>query len=449
MDADTSSSHSRIPFEVREDDRDYSGMTITNRSLIDIDIEKSFFNGVDLFLSTFQRVRLNNSEFSEAAVKGSFFDTVDFSGCDFVDCLFETVTFRNCQFDKGEWREARFVNCRFVDCRFDHTTITLCTFDQCILNEPSIQSIQHRAIYFNVFTQCSFAIQLDDHVFGARNFGVPLAGNTSELIAAGADISVEQLCLLNNVGAFRAVILADTVQALAKRLEEGDQRRNSTLTFVSHIIRVTANEKRIGAVTLIYLEDILASLGARVHDQDLFMATMNAVIEIRSALFSTETDEHPSESAEGFAKSMQIYFSETFGAKHAQALIHALADASQQHTDAFRVEKIETGSTLIEIVCSIVIPTSILLAAVNHILRQATVTVERIDAFRKAARKLTTPLPSRRTKRAKPTAETKVQAVLSTGLESSKLTPVRTAVRREGRVLVELDEPASVTIRVQ
>src|SRR4051812_10641706 len=92
----------RIPFEIRSADRDYSGLSFEDRYLVTADIERSFFNGVNLINCAFVGVKMNNTEFSEAKIESSIFSDVGLSGSDFVDSLIEKTSFTKCNFSKGE-----------------------------------------------------------------------------------------------------------------------------------------------------------------------------------------------------------------------------------------------------------------------------------------------------------------------------------------------------------
>lgn len=442
----------RNEFEVRPDDRDYSGLSIENRFLSDANIERSFFNGVNLVNCAFDGVKMNNTEFSEANIRQCAIFNSDLSGSDFVDSLFEQTTFVNCNFEKGEWRGAIFRHCKFKNCNFFHTTVTLCVFSGCEFDTQSIKSAEHRAIYFNVFSRSAFGEQTYDVHFASRNFGVPARGNYGGIVHAGSQISIEQLCLLNNVGGLRAIDVAGVAESICASLATGLQRRTSTLIFFSKIVRVLTEERRISSTSLIYLEITIASFAGSVDDQDLFTAAMTAVIEIRSALFSiaTETLDPAWAGSTASTKDITIHFSETYGRRQAEILRETLADVAGANPEALAITSFRNGSTIIELISANTIAVGALLMAINFVLRQANVTVRRWRELKRTVQ--STQKPKRTTKKAGiSTGRTpsKVPAVLKTGPVLPELAPVRAAVNRYGRDLVEMDERADVTVMIQ
>lgn len=438
----------RLPFEPRGIDNDYSGLSISDRYLENANVEKSFFNGVNLINCAFVAVRLNNSEFSEAKAERCEFDETDLSGADFVDCLFDKVLFSKCNFEKGEWREATFRNCKFLDCNFGHTTVALCKFVNCEFDAASLSSAEHRAIYFNVFTICKFARPIADVVFASRNFGTPAAGAHTGLVHPASGVNIEQICLLNNLGQLRIAALADVAESICTTLGGKAQRRNSTLTFFSKIIRVLTDERRISATSLIYLEELITRFATTVDDQDLFMAAMAAVIEIRSALFTVASEPQAAEDTSvSRVRSITIYFSTTYARHQAEILRDALAEAAGIPPKGLRIETFRSGSTLIEIASTTILSTGALLTGLNFVLRQATVTVRRVAALKRAIDRIRE--EARRNAQKRQLVRQlprKVRSILKSGAVAPELIPVRAAVRRSGRTLVELDENAEVTI---
>jgi hypothetical protein len=441
----------RLPFEIRPSDRDYSGLSITGRYLASSDIEKSFFNGVNLTHCLFDNVKMNNTEFTEALIQRSDFLSSDLSGSDFVDCLLEVVAFHRCSFEKGEWRDTTFRRCKFVDCNFSHTTVTLCTFIKCEFDDASLARMAHRAAYFNVLSQCMFDTPTTDTIFSSRNFGVPMPAIRGGLVHSGAGTTIEQVCLLNNAGSLRALDIADVAENICASLAGGEHRRNSTLAFFSKIVRTVTLERRISATSLIYLEQIILRLGSTTQDQDVFMAAMAAVVEIRSALFSvaSESTDQANAYPQGSARKITIYFSESYRRYQSEALRDALAETVGVSTDSIEITDVRPGSTLIELASTGLVSAGGLLVAVNFILRQAKVLVERYTAVEVAAAKRRKKRAENKAKLASKKARNKVPAVMKTGAVSPELAPVRAAVLRSGRVLVEMDEKAQVTILIE
>ena len=439
----------RSPFEIRSDDKDYSGLSIDDRFLADTNIERSFFNGANLSNCTFSGVKINNTEFSEASVKSSEFKACDLSGSDFVDSLFENTSFVSCNFEKGEWRDASFRHCQFIECNFDHTTITVCGFADCEFDRSTIDTAEHRAIYFNVFSRCRFGKIVTERHFSSRNFGIPASADQGTLVAEGSQTTIEQLCLLNNIGKLRVIDVAAVAEALCASLAGGFQRRTSTLTFFSKIVRVLTDERRISPTSLIYLEEVITSLAASVDDQDLFTAAVGAIVEIRSAAFSvaTEAAAKTDESSDQPVTHLTIRFAETYARAQAEALRETLA-AVAGAPDSFATESVKNGSTIIEIISANVVSLGALLVAVNFVLRQATSTIKlSMDAGRMFNSLRSKQQPKKARNRA-PRKPSKVPAIMKTGPVLPSLAPVRAAVHRHGRVLVEMDEKADIAISV-
>jgi uncharacterized protein YjbI with pentapeptide repeats len=441
----------RSEFEIRPADRDYSGLSIANRFLADSNIERSFFNGVNLTNCAFDSVKMNNTEFSEARVQKSNFLSTDLSGSDFVDSLFECTDFLNCNFEKGEWRDTTFRRCKFVGCNFDHTTVTLCVFVGCDFDAETFSTAEHRAFYFNTLSRCKFGRLADDSHFASRNFGIPAIGNQGTIVPTDSQISIEQLCLLNNVGRSRVIDVAGVAESICASLADGVQRRFSTLIFFSKIVRVLTDERRISPTSLIYLEQTIAKFAGSVDDQDLFTAAMTAVIEIRSALYSvaTEAQNQAWENSSEPTRNITIRFAETYVRNQVEVLRQTLATVAGVNADGLGIESIRNGSTIIEFVSANVIAIGALLVAINFVLRQATITVKEVTSlshFISKARK--TGKPNTKLSRSTRRVRNKVPAVLQTGPVLPELAPVRAAVHRYGRVLVEMDEKAHITIVV-
>jgi hypothetical protein len=440
----------RTAFEIRSEDRDYSGLSIENKFLSDRDIERSFFNGVNLVNCAFDTVKMNNTEFSEATVRRCNLANSDLSGSDFVDSLFEDTTFVGCSFEKGEWRDAVFRRCRFIQCNFYHTTITLCVFLLCEFDEKTIVSAEHRAVYFNVFSRGKFGRKISDITFSSRNFGVPASKNHGTVVPTGAQTTIEQLCLLNNIDHLRAIDVAGVAESICTSLATGAHTRTSTLVFFSKIVRALTDEHRISATSLIYLEQTIKQFAGSVDDQDLFTAAMTAVIEIRSALFSVASETSSQEWATSgeTPRDITIRFSETYSRRQAEILGETLAHVSGAHGQALVISTFRNGSTLVEFVTANAMTLGALLVSINFVLRQAKVTVK---LWNELKRVFVRERPKKRAggkTKAVARLPGRVPAVLRTGPVVRELAPVRTAVARHGRTLVEMDEKAEITVVV-
>lgn len=437
----------RGPFEVRPD-RDYSGTSLKAVSVSGANLARSFFNGANLVDVELRDSDVSNTELTEVQGRGCTFSRCNFHGSDFISSRFETSSFSDCDFTNGEWRESSFVNCRFERCTFDHATVTLSEFCGCRFDTEALRTADNRAFHYNVFTGCEFPpIELSDSLT-SRNFGLPAKrvdghGN----VLRGRLVTLEELCHLNNAGCFHVVDLADAVGGLTKTIERGGSRRNSALAFFGRILRVLTAERRISATSLFYIEEELSSLAASTNDQEVLLATMGAMVEARTALLRIAEEWEHAEPATDTCRSITIHFAPTYPRSHAEALVSTL-QAVKGPDAALELRDFGVGSTWIEIVSVGAVTATTVLSTLNIVLRQATVTVKRVGEFRREVRKLSKQ-PQRRGGPSKSVTASKVPAILSPETASPKLAAARSAARRYGRVLVELDEPASVTLLVE
>jgi hypothetical protein len=318
----------------------------------------------------------------------------------------------------------------------------------CEFDGDSLSSAEHRAFYFNVFSRCAFGRPASEPHFSSRNFGVPVSGQAA-LVPSGGRISIEQLCLLRNVDKLRVIDVIGVAEALCESLAEGVQRRTSTLSFFAKIVRVLTDERRISATSLIYLEGVLARLGRSIDDQDLFAATLGAIVEIRSAIFSVATEAaSDSSDQEGPVDHITIRFSETYARRQANSLRDALAEIGGAE-GALSTESVKHGSTIIELASTNIISLGAILVSLNFALRQATITVKRFDDLRNQLKKRRGRAAPKKTRKRRATKPNKLPAVIQSEAALPQITPVRDAVRRHGRTLVELDEPAMINIDVR
>jgi hypothetical protein len=194
---------------------------------------------------------------------------------------------------------------------------------------------------------------------------------------------------------------------------------------------------------------IVTRFAGGVDDQDLFTAAMATVVEIRSALFSVATEASEESGSTDIARHITISFDERYARHQAEVLRETLSTVASASSDALVTESVRHGSTIIEIISANVISVGALLVAVNFVLRQAKITMERWGDLERIAEKLRTPkkVVARQRKRSgRPPS--KVPAVLKTGAVLPELVTVRAAVNRHGRLLVEMDEKADVRIAV-
>jgi len=262
-------------------------------------------------------------------------------------------------------------------------------------------------------------------------------------VPAGSSISIDQMCLLNNSGRLRIIDVAGVAETLCNALANSNQRRPSTLTLYGKILRILSDEKRISSTSLIYMITHFATL---ISDQDLFTVAMAIVVEIRSALFSIagEAWESAQRESGAAAHKITIRFSESYERSQADILRETLAHVSGSSSNHFIMTEVRKGSTIIEMAISTgtsaVVSLGALLVAINFVLRQAEVTLRRWSKVKRATAAI-------RRGRHKPEKAThqrarKVPAVLRSGAVAPEFVPVREAVARYGRALVEMDERA-------
>jgi pentapeptide repeat protein len=440
----------RRPFEMRAADRDYSGLTIVDRYLQDASLEKSFFNGATLANTWFSTVALNNVEFCEAKIERTHFECVNLTGSDFVDSVLEHVTFSYCSFEKGEWRDTAFRECIFIHCTFSHTTVSLCTFTACSFDKQTIGTIQDRAAYYNAFSFCAFSSDFDDGVFVSRNFGIPAAPTMGTSTSAESQPDIERMCLLNNLGQFRVVSLADVATSICGSFRGAGSRRSSSLIFFSKIVTILTNERRISATSLLYLEQLITGFGSEIDDRDLLMAAMDAVLEIHSALLviSTEASNFPNR-PEHAVRQLVIHFPESYGWRDIEVFRKALALASGTNSEVLEIRDVRPGSTIAEMASTALLTTGALLTGLTFVLRQARVAVDQatqlkrsIDTFKKTPR----PRKKRTSLSLAIPASSKVEAILQPENAVPELKRLSALTRENGRALMELDERADVRI---
>lgn len=235
-------------------------------------------------------------------------------------------------------------------------------------------------------------------------------------------------------------------------IADGSTRRTSSLLFLSKIVRVLAQERRLSATTLLYLEAVITATAAKVSEQEVFVMAMHAAVEIRTALFAIASEASDIEDASTVER-VTLHFSRTYARRQAEVLAELLARSSGVPPDALRIEKFETGSTLIEIVTTVAVTTSAVLVSLNFALRQAKITLERLDEIKKAFIKLKGKATKPRSReiavkqtRGKAITQRRPASIIGNPEVAEQLAPVRHAMRQSGRTLIELDEPATVRI---
>jgi hypothetical protein len=319
----------------------------------------------------------------------------------------------------------------------------------CSFDTGTQETIEHRSVYFNVFTDCAFARPFVDAGFSSRNFGTPTTVAGDALVLAGSHTSIEHLCLLNNSGHLKSIDVVEVAEASCQSLEGRTPRLNSTLVFFAKIIRALTEKARISATSLIYLEEVISRFAGSVGDQDLFSAAMLAIVEIRSALFSIMQEADLKEQSDGNAREIRIVFSETYTRQQADALKSALEHTLGLASGGLVIRDFRHGSTWIEITSAAIVSLGGVLVALNFVLRQAKITVDRVAELRKSLAKARGPAKTEAKSAVARKSRAKLPAILKAGPVAPELKPVREVVHRYGRILVEMDSKAEVRILVE
>ena len=277
-----------------------------------------------------------------------------------------------------------------------------------------------------------------------RNFGVPGSPAGTALVRVGAEITIEEVCRLNNIGHMRTVDFVLAAEALFGEVREGGSRRRSSLLFLANILRTLEGERRISASSLLYLEEAVSELASRILDQQLFMASMSVIVDIRAALFAMSGfDAAADYPGEATVSGVHIFFDGRFGPGHVEILRDTMEKVAGAESGTLKLTKLEHGSTLIEFITSQALSLVGLITAVNLIISQATVTVGKYANLKKALAQTRNPAPSGSQH---PVPRARVPDILKSGVVAPKLAPLKTAVKKHGRALVEMDEPAQVAI---
>jgi hypothetical protein len=130
-----------------------------------------------------------------------------------------------------------------------------------------------------------------------------------------------------------------------------------------------------------------------------------------------------------------------------EILRDVLADVAGVPASNLPLGQFHTGSTFVEFVSTGVVSVGVLLGALNFVLHQASVTIERVVKLKRGLTKLRQVAShevSRSTKAQ--LVRGKLSSVMRTGAVAPALVPVRSGVRRYGKALVEMDERAEVRI---
>lgn len=441
---------SKTPFIPSNEHKDLSGMDLIGLSFSPpVSLDHGFFNGTNIKNCVFDTFDVSHCEFAEAYLHKTAFKSVDFSGSDLVGARFEDVVFEDCDFTSGEWRETQFTRVIFIRCVFKHTTINLCTFISCSFCAKSTEWLDHIAVNYNVFSHTEFDSCAQNTTVLSKNFGLPASPAISAMIPAHAGLSLEEVCLARAIGMINIPALINAIESELVSTAKGRMKR-LRLEFISNIITSLAREKSISASSMIYAEKVFQELAQTVADENDFSTVMSAIINIRNALFQNgvETADAWKEHELSYCSHIQIHYDRNFSRDDATELAENLAYVAQHDPTTLQVADVRTGSTIIEIAVSAAFTASSLLIATNFLLRQATVTVQRVNTFKKEWAKLCKP-PAIKTRTLKTNQADKLPAIMKSGSVLPELQPVKELVEKEGKKVVRFDEKADVVIQVQ
>ncbi|MBN9368083.1 MAG: pentapeptide repeat-containing protein [Comamonadaceae bacterium] len=440
-------------FTVERPGNDYSGMSFQNISMRDQKRKDNFFNGVDLVDSEIVGTDLSYCEFSEALMKNCSILSSNFSNSDFVNSSFEGCQFSDCIFLTGEWRNAKFRSCRFINCNFDRTTITLTYFSDCYFDDRSLQSMLHRAVAQNVFSNCEFPWPVEDEIFASRNFGIPCILENSGQIVPNTRISIEQLCLLNNQGKMAVTDLLDAMRGIFEEISRNGRYRVSVFEFMKNVVHAIATERKISPTSLIALEGVITEFSRQVEDKAVFNVIMMLIVEIRSMLFEICTSENMDAHAMAQCEvvRIQLHFDNTFDYDTIKYLVESILAIGHFPPDAIRIEKVEYGSTFVDLLPVVVIFLGPTLTVTNFTLRQATITVERIGELVGAVKKLMITLDddSSGSGKSKTVREKQAGAIVDGKMGSKELAAARELMRDKGDNLVKLDTKVDIHFTIK
>ncbi len=228
-------------------------------------------------------------------------------------------------------------------------------------------------------------------------------------------------------------------ETLCGQLRGSGGARRSSLAFLANILRALEMEGRISGPALLCMEDALTGLATSTEDRQTFMAAMSVVVEIRAALFAMWHERGGAGiPAIGGPATLRLKFAGTFSHRQAASLGRTLAVVAGGTPDALTLTRLEHGSTLIDYAVSEVLSINKLLFAVGLVLLQARVIVRRLSDLVEESRMA---LPGRAARR-EILDRPAVRHVLEPDSAAPELAKLRTALRAEGRALVEMDEPA-------
>ena len=437
----------RSPFPLLEGDNDYSGKDFDSVFLQHSKLlSHAFFNGVTITNSGFVSSDLDQCEFGEAQIISTAFLSCALDGTDFVRAEFVDVIFEDCDFADGEWRESVFTRVKFVRCKFAHTTVNLCSFYNCEFLEKTIDGFDYKAVNYNVFSNCKFSGGISNEVVLSRNFGLKPARPSSAITAFGSEATLEQVCLISSSQAVRTV---DVVRAIENECVNFRGRmKKLRLEFIANIVRLLTSEDRISASALVYIEEILSALGAKVLEDGDPQAVLSAFITVRNALFERVHTAHRDEAyISGMCERIELQYGANLSRIEGDAIVAALDQVLTAGDSTVRLVSVQRGSTIFGIDLSAAICSgAAVLAALNLLLSQTKTTIKTIKEIKVALKKRG---PTNGAKRALVKSKKPTPALLLSGKQPPELIRLRKAVQQNGIVLIQLSQPTAVILFVQ
>jgi uncharacterized protein YjbI with pentapeptide repeats len=434
----------RTPFPLTDGYKDYSGQDLGSHFLAHSNaLSHAFLNGVNISDSVFAHARLDHCELAESVVERSTFTEVSLSTTDIVRASVKEVIFDRCDFSNAELRQTRFDAAIFRDCTFSHTTINLCSFSGCQFDGAKPAALDHRSVSYNTFSECVFNQRFSDSLVVSRNFGVPAAIGKSVSTLAGAETTLEHVCLLSSSG---QVLAADLAHAVENEFAQPKPRlKKLRLEFISNIVSLMSREGRISAASLVYIEGLFSKLARHAVDETDFLAAMNALVNLRNALYDVATRSQTYRSSdETTCYGVSLTFRSAFDLREAEVFANALSEVVFGRPGDITIVAVRSGSTIVECVFSTIATVGTVLGGINLLVSQVHMLVERVEKLRKRITKLTAPPASRSVD--KRTAASRVPAILDPSIAVPELVPLRAVVERDGRLLLLFDEPTTVAL---
>jgi uncharacterized protein YjbI with pentapeptide repeats len=436
----------RAPFPLKDEDNDYSGLDFDSIYLIESKaLSHAFLNGTSITNSVFAQVALDQCEFGEAQITQSSFVDALLDGADFVRTTMSDGSFENCDLTDGEWRESTFCNVQFVGCKFSHTTVNLCKFVRCQFDAASVEGLDYKAVNYNVFSDCSFQKGITNESVLARNFGLKSAKASVALVVSSA-VTLEQLC---RISGSRRVTTQELVEAVEHECAAFHGRlKQVRLEFISNLIAALATEQRISPASLLHIENIFTRAARVALEHGDIQVLLLVIVNVRNAFIIqvNRVLEYDSPELRGICNEISIKFQDSYSKKEAIAWAAALDQILADGRGKVLLSSFKAGSTILgfdlsELLCSAVTAW----AAVNLLLSYATVSIKRVRGLKRELKKFrgSSRAPKRRRK-----TQNQIASLLWSNRSPREVLRLRTAVARNGDILVHFDVPAQLELKI-